>query len=208
MVSLPGMLDWFAIGMALAVVRAELELGRGSRWTLPRRSVCLLLSFIAFAAVVPMQDQDLVLPWYGLLSHATLGLGSGLLVLAVIGSGSGRPLRVLTHPVVAWIGTISYGIYLWHLPALMLIAPHLLPAGSPGSLDDAALTGLAVVVCAVACGAASWYLVERPVQRFFGSRAGGRRPRRAPGRMAELDAPVQSTVDPLNSPGVAVDHLA
>jgi peptidoglycan/LPS O-acetylase OafA/YrhL len=90
----------------------------------------------------------------------------------------------------------------------VVIAPHLLPAASPGSLDGAALTWVVVVAVTVGCGAASWYLVERPVQRFFGSRGRGRPVRRSPGRMAEIGAPVQSTLDPLNSAGVAVDHLA
>lgn len=208
MVALPGMLDWFAIGMGLAVLRAELEVGRAPFSVLVRPIPCVLMSFAAFAAVVPMQRRDLVLPWYGLLSHATLGVGSGLLALAVIVARPDRPLRVLSHPVIAWMGTISYGIYLWQLPVLDLIAPHLLPAGSRGSLDDAVLIWLFVVAGAVACGAASWYLVERPMQRFLGSRRDQQRTRRTPGRMAEIDAVVQSTVDPLNPRGVAADHLA
>jgi len=157
---------------------------------------------------VPMQDQDIVLPWYGLLSHATLGFGSGLLVLAVIAARPERRPRVVSHPLIAWIGTISYGIYLWHLPLLMLIAPLVLPFGSAGSLDAAVLTWLVVAGGAVACGAVSWYLVERPVQRFFASRKREEDARPSAGRMTEMDAPVQSTLDPLNSAGVAVDHLA
>ncbi|HET6870717.1 MAG TPA: acyltransferase family protein [Solirubrobacteraceae bacterium] len=212
MVSLPGMLDWFAIGMGLAVLRAELEEGRVPGW-LPRRpAVYVLLSFAAFAGVVPMQHRDLVLPWYGLLSHATIGVAAGLLVLAVVAprATSREPwtMRLLGHPALGWVGTISYGVYLWHLLVLDLLAPHLLPTGRPASLDAAALTWVLVVAGAVACGAASWYLVERPVQRFLGSRRGEKPTRRTPGRMAELDAVVQSTLDPLNPTGVAVDHLA
>jgi peptidoglycan/LPS O-acetylase OafA/YrhL len=211
MVALPGMLDWFAIGMGLAVLRAEFEAGRAMSW-LPGPVCCLLLSFAAFAAAVPMQHQDLVLPWYGLAPHAAIGLGSGLLVLAVIVPRPGRrdpwPIRVLAHRSVAWIGLVSYGIYLWHLPVLDLIAPHLLSAAGSGSLDEAALTWLVVVAGGVACGAASWYLIERPLQRLFASRERGRRGLRTPGRMGQMDGTVHSTLDPLNSPGVAVDHLA
>jgi hypothetical protein len=56
--------------------------------------------------------------------------------------------------------------------------------------------------------AASWYLIERPVQRFFASRTGGRHRRNPRGRVSDIDAGVHSTLDPLNSSGVAVDHLA
>jgi peptidoglycan/LPS O-acetylase OafA/YrhL len=216
MVSLPGMLDWFAIGMGLAVLRAELEAGRAAR-SLPaalgRRPLgCVALSFALFAVAAPMQHGDLVLPWYGLLPHAAIGLGSGLLVLAVIVPRPQRReswlVRVLSHPLIAWIGTISYGVYLWHLPVLDLISPHLLPARGSGSVDAVVLTWVLVTAGAAACGAASWYLVERPLQRFSGSRGGDQRAFRMPGRVAEIDAVVQSTIDPLNSSGVAADHLA
>ncbi len=116
--------------------------------------------------------------------------------------------RLLSHPVLAWIGTISYGIYLWHLPVLDLVAPHLLPPTRSASLDGAVLTWALVVLGAVACGAASWYLIERPLQRLFASRGRRRGGLRMPGRMAEMDGAVHSTIDPLNSAGVSVDHLA
>ena len=208
MVSLPGMLDWFAIGMALAVLRAELEVARATRWSSARPTLCVLVSLAAFAAVVLMQHQDLVLPWYGALDHATIGLGSGALVLAVIVARPDRRLRPLSHPVLVWIGTVSYGVYLWHLPALMLIAPHLLPRGGSASLAAVTLTWLAVVAAAVALGAASWYLVERPVQRIFGAQRRRADGRDTPGRVSDRGDGVHSTLDPLNSSGVAVDHLA
>jgi peptidoglycan/LPS O-acetylase OafA/YrhL len=215
MVALPGMLDWFAIGMALAVVRALLETGGTSVRVIDalarRPSRCLLLAVAVFAAAVPSQQGDTFLPWYGFITHVALGVGAGLLVLSVIGphSAGTRPRRrILCHPLLAWLGTISYGIYLWNLLVGELITPHLLPVGRSGGLDDAVLLWVIVVAGAGVCGAASWYLVERPVQRFFGSRQGQKQPRRTPGHMAEIDGAVQSTLDPLNSPGVAVDHLA
>lgn len=212
MVALPGVLDWFAIGMALAVLRASVEVGRavGSRLdSLARRpGLCVLLGVAVFAAALPSQQADTFLPWYGPLTHLVLGVASGLLVLSVIAPQPPGRRRLLFHPLLAWCGTISYGIYLWHLLVLDMLAPHLLPVVPSGSLDRAALTWLVVVAGAVACGAASFYLVERPLQRLFASRARGRGTRRRPGRMAEMDAPVQSTLDPLNSAGVAVDHLA
>jgi peptidoglycan/LPS O-acetylase OafA/YrhL len=215
MVALPGVLDWFAIGMSLAVLRASLEVdGAGSLGihALARRpGRCVLLAAAVAAAALPSQQGDTFLPWYGLGTHLALGVASGLLVLSVIAprpADEARRHRVLCHPLLAWVGTISYGIYLWHLVVLDLIAPHLLPAARAGWLDAAALMWLVVVAGSVACGAASWYLLERPVQRFFASRRGDEHTRPSAGRMAEMDAPVQSTLDPLNSAGVAVDQLA
>ena len=209
MVTLPGLLDWFAIGMALAVLRAELEAGRAIRFplaTLGRRpGACVLLSFAAFMLAVPEQYGDMFLPWYGLETHFAIGVGAGLLVLAVIvpGATDARrwPLRVLGSRVAAWLGTISYGIYLWHFPALELIERAVLPHPASASVADLALVWLAVVSAAIVLGAASYYLVERPARRLVRRRESDGRPRRT-------DETVQPRLDSLNSAGVAADHLA
>jgi peptidoglycan/LPS O-acetylase OafA/YrhL len=215
-VSLPGLFDWFAIGMLLAVLRAQLEAGRpalGPLGALARRpGCCLALALAAFAAAVPTQHRDLFLPWYGLVTHLALGAGAGLMVLSVIVPRARTerpwPVRLLGHPVLAWVGTVSYGIYLWHFPVLELIGPHLLANTASHPLGAVALTWLGVLGGAVMLAAASWYLVERPLQRRFGRRAEGADRRHGRGHMPEIGAPVHSTIDPLNSPGVAADHLA
>lgn len=211
-VALPGFLDWFAVGMGLAVFVAEWEAGR-ARTGVPaalatRPGLSLALGLGAFAAGIPTQHGDMFLPWYGLLTHLALGVGSGLLVLAAIGldhhRGKRHWARLLRGSWLVWMGTVSYGIYLWHLVVLKLISHQPEARNLPGAI----VLWLAVVGGALALGAASWYLVERPVQRVFGSRKGRRDPRNAPGRVSEIDTGVHSTLDPLNSAGVAVDHLA
>ena len=215
MVALPGLLDWFAIGMLLAVLAAELEAGRGwrrldrlARWS----GCCLPLAAVMFLVGAPRQGGDIFLPWYGLFTHLAIGLGSGLLVLAVIVSPAGReapwPVRLLRGRVLGWVGTISYGIYLWHVAVLELIKRALGPASASADLGAVLLMWLAVTAGALVLGAASWYLVERPAQRFLRPTRPGQDTLRLPGHMPEIGAPVQSTIDPLNSAPVAVDHLA
>jgi len=228
MVSLPGLLDWFAIGMALAVLRAELEAGRASRFPLTvlgRRSwVCVVLAFGAFMIAIPEQHGDIFLPWYGAATHLAIGVGSGLLVLGVFvpsaAAARAWPLRVLGSSIAAWLGTISYGIYLWHLQALRLIERAVVPDPASASVVSLLLVWLAVVAAAVGLGAASFYLVERPAQRLLRRRerrdldraSSRRRPIVAsvqlPGRPGLDDQAVQARPDGLNSSGVAADHLA
>jgi peptidoglycan/LPS O-acetylase OafA/YrhL len=74
-------------------------------------------------------------------------------VLVLLG---GAPLRVLVHPVSAYVGRLSYSLYLWHWPVLVL-ASALLPAGVVRTA--AVLTGAAV------CSVLSLHLVEDPVRR-------------------------------------------
>ena len=228
MVSLPGLLDWFAIGMALAVLRAELEAGRASRFPLAvlgrRAWLCVMLAFGAFMIAIPEQHGDIFLPWYGVATHLAIGIGSGLLVLAAIVPGAPRtrswPLRVLASPVAAWVGAISYGIYLWHFPALLLIERAVLPHPASASVTGLGLVWLVVMGAALVLGAASFYLVERPAQRLLRRRerheldaALSPRPTvladvQLPERPGLNDQAVQTRLNALNSEGVAADHLA
>jgi peptidoglycan/LPS O-acetylase OafA/YrhL len=59
-----------------------------------------------------------------------------------------RPAWLETRPVV-WLGQISYGVYLWHYVFLRIgIAAYI------------------AIPVTIATAAASWYLLEKPVQRW------------------------------------------
>jgi peptidoglycan/LPS O-acetylase OafA/YrhL len=75
-----------------------------------------------------------------------------------------------------WLGTISYGMYLWHVPFLQTLDRW---TGNPrGALAFAGLF-VATLAGAACLGTASWYLVERPAQEWWRRRRGSVDVRRA-----------------------------
>ena len=159
--TLPGMFAWFAGGMALAVVSVA-----GWRVRLVERApwACWALAlglFVAVANIGAPRDYDARhYTGAGYLAEHVLYLAIGVLLVApaVFGSGERGPRRLLALPAVAWLGLVSYGIYLWHLPLMDWLHRH----SVDGWLELAA-AGLALTV---ACAAASYYVVERPLLRL------------------------------------------
>jgi peptidoglycan/LPS O-acetylase OafA/YrhL len=66
--------------------------------------------------------------------------------------------RALRWRPVAWIGVVSYGIYLWHYDLLLDLAPDLWAGGRALAAAGAVL----VLGLSVAAGFLSYVLLERP----------------------------------------------
>ncbi len=71
----------------------------------------------------------------------------------------GAVARVLALPPLVWVGTISYGVYLWHWPIFLAIN---------GARTGASGLPLFVVRCIATIGVAttSWWVIEHPVRRW------------------------------------------
>jgi peptidoglycan/LPS O-acetylase OafA/YrhL len=114
----------------------------------------------------------------GMTGHVVRDLPAALGFAAVVAAVAARPPAVLSRAPLRGLGTISYGLYLWHLPVLLWLRfEGLMPGGFVVPwLEVTALAAL------VAC--ASWVLVERPAIEA----AGRWRPwtRRVPSFPAEL----------------------
>ncbi|HTN99937.1 MAG TPA: acyltransferase [Microthrixaceae bacterium] len=83
-----------------------------------------------------------------------------LLVAALRESdGSGNPIvtRLIASSVLVWLGTISYGLYLWHVPVILV---------AERSMASAPRAVVVVVAAAVslAIAQASYALLERPLR--------------------------------------------
>ena len=147
--TLPAYLDQFAIGMALAVVsvmKPELRI--------PPAWLCWLAAAVGYVVLCLISTHPGRL--VALATHELRALiGLALLLPAVFQTETVDPVRrLLARPELLWVGTVSYGLYLWHPP----IMRKLLDAGMSGV--PYALVSIAL---SLGAAAASWYLVERPI---------------------------------------------
>lgn len=181
---LPGIIDWFATGMLLAVLsavpaetralpRLRATLGQwasapGQCWltalvlywllTLPSAGPLDLTEPTAWQHVTKNLLQGLVV----LFLMLPLTLGADNLIAAILGSGPAR-----------FLGRISYGVYLWHLPVLIFFQRE---SNIPIFQGHFATFFLVTTVSATVLGTASWYLVERPLLRRYSNSSWRGRP--------------------------------
>ena len=86
-----------------------------------------------------------------------VALAVALLLFCVVTAQRGSLARALANPVFVYLGTISYGLYLWHFPLYSLL--------DAGRMHLYALPLLAVRMSAtMVVATASYYLVERPIR--------------------------------------------
>ncbi|HEX2086514.1 MAG TPA: acyltransferase [Solirubrobacteraceae bacterium] len=163
--SLAGYLDWFAYGMILAVLSI---VWRGREITV-RPWIAWAGAAVAFWLVSTQLGltrglfvDDGVGAEIG--EHLLYALVAALLLLPAIFGSGGALRRVLASRTLAWLGLVSYGVFLYHGPLVHWLDDQ----GAEDWLPGSGLVSLTVfaAAAAVACAAASYYLVERPVLRF------------------------------------------
>jgi peptidoglycan/LPS O-acetylase OafA/YrhL len=164
--SVVGYMLWFALGMGFAVISVAFQ-GREHESRLIRlvrdhplvpwsAAVALYLLLVAWLPPTPFLIEHSKV----ILTHVAFAAIAALLLLpAVFGDrGGGLPRRVLANPIVAWLGLISYGIFLWHYAAAQQLGRE---AG-----EGFVVVLLGTLVISIACAAISYYFVERPFLRL------------------------------------------
>jgi peptidoglycan/LPS O-acetylase OafA/YrhL len=155
LIALPAFLDWFALGMGVALLEA-----RGVRFARPW-AWALGATALYVAACISLWDARL-----DAYSHTQWLIRHGFyaaIAFCVLAAGVAGA-RALRWAPLAWLGEVSYGIYLYHLLVLALLSRWGLIAWER-YLHPYALWTAFALAGSMLLAALSWWLVERPLWR-------------------------------------------
>lgn len=152
---LPGTLDAFGMGIALALLTLKSR-GAGLKLLLPMWSNCLLwltlamgILWMAGSVFLPVgnywANTGIIVFWRTALA---LGFGAALAAVITCPVQENRLLMPLRY-----LGQISYGVYLWHFPVLLTLIT--LPGLRGGRLF------LVLFIGSVLLASLSWHLLEK-----------------------------------------------
>jgi peptidoglycan/LPS O-acetylase OafA/YrhL len=151
------------VGAVLACALTLIEMQRGNEGMAPRASssparwglALIGLAGLAGTLTLTVTGQGTAAFDYrgGFLLSA---LSAAAIIIGAVTVPTGPIARVLSLRPLVWLGTISYGAYLWHYPIYVYL-----------DSERTDLSGLSLLALrfasTVALAAASYYLVERPV---------------------------------------------
>ena len=151
MSTLPSFLPVFACGMAAAALVHRRVPSRVLWWAL----------VVAGGALV---GADAVWHHQGtaMIGHVVRDLPAAVGFAAVVAAVAAHPPAVLSRAPLRGLGTISYGLYLWHLPVLLWLRFEGLMVGG------FVVPWLEVAALSAVVAYASWVFVERPAIEAVG----------------------------------------
>jgi peptidoglycan/LPS O-acetylase OafA/YrhL len=196
---------WFGLGLALAAISVWVQQREREpapiRWIRTHSAIPVIAAAVIFlvsSLIILEPGPSLAFPTVSIpeymYEYVAFGVIAALVLAPAIFGVGERSFynRALAHPAMAWLGLVSYGIFLWQMPVLL-------------ALDDLGLNDLLprfqlpltfglAFIATVPLAAASYYAVERPLMR-----ASHRRARRTP---TPPDAPAPPR-DEASQPGFA-----
>ncbi|HEU4360443.1 MAG TPA: acyltransferase family protein [Mycobacterium sp.] len=141
--------DWPALMAGWSVIRT-----RWGRWAVR----LLPLAGLAVLAAVAHRATGTAREFHaGLLT--VIAVAAIAVIAPVALHQTGLVARALSWPPLVWLGTISYGIYLWHWPIFLVLNGERTGWSGPAlfAVRGAATVGIA---------AASWWVIEQPIRRW------------------------------------------
>lgn len=164
--------DMFLVGMALAVIAADPDLSARARRIVPTRRVGWPAALVLYLGVALAGSWYDLTQW-SIVNRVWMMTIAVLLIAPLVLRPADAPIGRVAQ-VFAFLGLVSYGIYIWHYPVVRYLADD-------GDMPE----GVRIVVsvaAALALGIASFYLIER---RFMASRGSQQPPLDAQPRPAE-----------------------
>jgi peptidoglycan/LPS O-acetylase OafA/YrhL len=161
----PGMLDWFALGMVLAVLMTYQDRWNGVVETIKTSGNALLVMaagifWVLTTSIAGPYDLSPSTDWQSTMRH----LGSGLVAALLIYPSAVGARTVLTGALqsrpLGYLGKISYAFFLWHLPLMLWLRASLGYDMFGGHFwTTVILTALTTALVS----AASWHFLESPI---------------------------------------------
>ena len=162
-------LDWFALGMLMAVFSAWLDGREGASpgWLRPFERYPGILWAAAAAVFVgdSLYFDGKILNYTlldNLIEHAAFGFIAFALIAPLTFGDRRQGLlrRVLDNRVLLYLGLVSYGIFLWHEAVIQQLVRWDL--GQVGFIHPYLLWYLPTLAITVAIASVSYYALERP----------------------------------------------
>lgn len=178
---------WFGLGMALAVVSVRaaqtgilptafrFARDHGGYLWLAAAALYLLGTYLLFdsgpALAIPTGNSGQFLSQYFFFGVISLLILSPA-VFSDLNRGTAK--RLLAHPLLIRLGLVSYGIFLWHYPAMAWLTD----IGALDWIPSARFTvlALATFLLTTTLSAVTWICIERPVMNWSRARSVRARP--------------------------------
>jgi len=174
---LPSHMDTLALGMGLAVL---VEAPASAKTLLKVKNfianhtgsfvVCSVFVWLISANInmaIGLNKSEFHIE---LLGHFLYGLASVLLVAPFCVDSQSFLVKAMSLRLFTWLGTISYGIYLWHMAFL---GGNFAEKYMPYTENDGQvlLRFLVVLPASIAIASLSYYVIERPIMRAVSKRS-------------------------------------
>jgi peptidoglycan/LPS O-acetylase OafA/YrhL len=158
-------LNWFALGMGLAVLSATDGRRRSALTRVLSKAHAVDVAWIGALLTFLIISRT-----YFFSSETTRHLLASLFCILIFAPTAlvprqGGAQRILAHPAVTWLGVASYGIYLYHGPVLNELRSLGVRIGTHGPVTYLSLLA-ATLPIVIGLSAASYFLLERPIMRW------------------------------------------